>query len=160
LGKHLHKDTQGRWRITFRDEELKVARRNGHSNLFDLSFPEALVPLLEEYLATWRPILQAIADPSDQHVFLSRYGKPYTDRILRQTTKHIVYRYTGKDFHPHIIRTVWATEHIRKTNDFYGAAVMLNDTLETVTSTYAHLQQEDIAEKIDRLIDERLSQGK
>jgi hypothetical protein len=159
LGRHLRKD-DGKWHIAFRDEELKVARKNGHSNVFDLSFPETLVPLLEEYLKEWRPLLQAIAAPGDQHVFLSQYGKPYTDAILRQTTKQIVYRYTGKDFHPHIVRSVWTTEYIRQTNDFYGAAVMLNDTLETVTSTYAHLKEEDVAEKIDRLIDERLGQGK
>jgi hypothetical protein len=159
FGKHLHKDAAGRWRITFRDEELKVAKKHGRSNVFDLPFPEALVPMLEDYVATWRPLLQALAAPDDQHVFLGQYGKPYGDHILRQTVKHIVYRYTEKDFHPHIVRTVWATEHIRKTNDFYGAAVMLNDTLETVTSTYAYLQEEDVAEKIDRLMDERNGHG-
>ena len=74
--------------------------------------------------------------------------------------KRLVYSYTGKRWHPHIIRTVWATEHIRKTGDFYGAAIMLNDRLETVMAKYTHLVEEDVAEKIYRLIDERNGQGK
>jgi hypothetical protein len=37
---------------------------------------------------------------------------------------------------------------------------MLNDTLETVTSTHIHLMEEDVAEKAYRLIEERNGQGK
>ena len=77
------------------------------------------------------------------------------------STKSTVYRYTGKDWHPHIIRTVWATEWIRKTHgDFYTAAIMLNDRLETVIAKYTHLLEEDVAEKAYRLLAERNGQGK
>jgi hypothetical protein len=62
---------------------------------------------------------------------------------------------------PHIIRSVWATEWIRKTHgDFYTAAIMLNDRLETVIATYAHLLEEDVAEKAYRLLEECNRQGK
>jgi site-specific recombinase XerD len=71
-----------------------------------------------------------------------------------------VYRYTGKHWHPHIIRTVWATEMIRNGLNFLDVAKMLNDRTETVIANYAHLLDEDIAEKADRLIDERIGQGK
>ena len=48
------------------------------------------------------------------------------------------------------MRTVWATEYIRDIHpgDFYGAAVMLNDKLETVIKRYAHLLDEGIADRI------------
>jgi hypothetical protein len=72
----------------------------------------------------------------------------------------IVYRYTGKNWHPHIIRTVWATEWLRNSGDFHTAAIMLNDRLETVISNYSHLLDEDVAEKAYRLIEERNDQGK
>lgn len=71
-----------------------------------------------------------------------------------------MYRHTGKHWHPHIIRTVWATEQIRNGLDFLDVAKMLNDRLETVIAAYAHLRDEDVAVKADRLIDERIGQGK
>ena len=80
---------------------------------------------------------------------------------MRAITKGFVYRYTGKHWHPHIVRSVWATEWIRKTHgDFYTAAIMLNDKLETVIANYAHLLEENVAEKAYKLIDERNGQGK
>ena len=161
LGEHLHKDPQGAWRITFRGEQLKVATKRGRANVFDLPFPETLVPLLEDYLATWRPVLLTKASHPDNHVFLTYHGTPYQRNALTLTTKQLVYRYTGKEWHPHIIRTVWATEWIQKTHgDFYTAAIMLNDRLETVIAQYTHLLEEDVAEKAYRLLEERNGQGK
>ena len=56
---------------------------------------------------------------------------------------------------------VWVTEWIRNTHgDFYTAAIMLNDRLETVIASYAHLLEEDVAEKAYRLIEERNGQEK
>ena len=161
LGAHLHKDPQGSWRITFRGEQLKIASKRGRTNVFDLPFPPTLVPLLEDYLATWRPLLLAKASHPDTHVFLTRFGNPYNEETLRLSTQNIVYRYTGKHWHPHIVRTVWATERIRQPpHDFYTAAIMLNDKLETVIANYAHLLEEDVAEKSYRLTEERNGQGK
>jgi hypothetical protein len=37
---------------------------------------------------------------------------------------------------------------------------MLNDNIQTVIGKYAHLLEEDVAEKAYRLIDERNGQGK
>lgn len=161
LGENLHKDAQGAWYLTFRGEQLKVGLRRGRPNVFELPFPPTLVPLLEDYLATWRPILLARAAHPGNHVFLTQFGTPYAGRALNSTTKYVVHRYTGKQWHPHIIRSVWATEWIRKTHgDFYTAAIMLNDKLETVIANYAHLLEEDVAEKAYRLIEERNGQGK
>jgi hypothetical protein len=161
LCENLRKDAHDKWRITFRGEQLKIATKRGHINLFDLPFPETLVPCLEDYLHTWRPILLAKATQPYQHVFLTSHGNPYQTATLHATTSNIVYSYTGKHWHPHNVRSVWATEWIRKTHgDFYTAAIMLNDRLETVIAKYAHLLEEDVAEKAYRLIDERNNQGK
>jgi len=160
LDENLHKDAHGTWFITFRGEQLKVASKRGRPNEFNLQFPETLVPVLEEYLSVWRPILVRKAGHPSSYVFLTQHGTPYNVRTLNTTTGAIVYRYTGKHWHPHIVRTVWATEQIRKGLDFLDVAKMLNDRLETVVATYAHLRDEAIAEKADRLIDERISQGK
>ena len=163
LDTNLHRDTHGKWRITFRGDELKVGSKRGHTNIFDLPFPENLVPVLEDYLTIWRPVLLDRSPTShhEPHVFLSKTGKPYWRTNLTTSTSHIVYRFTGKHWHPHIIRSVWATEWIRKTHgDFYTAAIMLNDNLQTVIARYAHLLEEDVAEKAYRLIEERNSQGK
>ncbi|HEY5869743.1 MAG TPA: hypothetical protein VI542_29955 [Candidatus Tectomicrobia bacterium] len=156
LGEHLSRDAQGTWRLTFRGEQLKIALKKGRPNVFDLPFPATLVPVLEDYLTTWRPILCAVSARPENHVFLTQHGQPYRLNPLGATVKNIVYRYTGKAWHPHLIRTVWATEWIRKTHgDFYTVAFMLNDKLETVIANYAHLLEEDVAEKAYRLIDER-----
>jgi hypothetical protein len=169
LGENLHQDAQGLWRITFRGEQLKVATKRGQANIFDLPFPQDLVPLLEDYLDTWRPILlrgrtNRESPPSlepNPYVFLTSNATPYNYQNLKQSTKDIVYRYTGKHWHPHIIRTVWATEWIKKTHgDFYTAAIMLNDRLDTVITKYTHLLEEDVAEKADRLIAERNGHAK
>ncbi len=161
LNDNLYKDTQGKWRIAFRGEQLKISTKGSRLNVFDLPFPETLVPVLEEYLQTWRPVLIKKALQPSQHVFLSQRGTPYNGLTLQHITQNTIYRYTGKYWHPHIIRTVWATEWIRKTHgDFYTAAIMLNDRLETVIAKYTHLLDENVAEKAYKLIDERNGQGK
>jgi hypothetical protein len=148
LETNLQRDPRGTWRISFVGEQLKIALKKGRTNIFDLPFPEPLVPTLETYLSVWHPILTHRADPGHQRlVFLNAHGQPYTGFRLRRNLQNIVYRYTGKYWHPHIIRTVWATEYIRSTGDFLTVAVMLNDTLETVIKNYAHLRDENVAEE-------------
>jgi site-specific recombinase XerD len=147
---------EGIWKIRFVGEQLKVAKKQGQVNHFELPFPPDLVPALETYLTTWRPILSAASHHQFSNVFLTRFGTPYSRQTLHLTTARTVYVHTGKRWHPHIVRTVWATEWIRETHgDFYTAAIMLNDKFETVVRNYAHLLEEDVATKAYRLIQER-----
>lgn len=160
LDDNLYQTSEGTWRIRFVGDQLKVAAKRGRTNVFDLPFPPTLVPVLEDYLARWRPILSAKTNHRYPHVFLNNRGRPHTDEI-RETLRNIIYSYTGKHWHPHVIRSVWTTEWIRNTHgDFYTAAIMLNDRIETIIKNYAHLLEEDIAEKAYRLIEERNGQGK
>jgi len=146
LGKNLYKNTDGKWILHFAGEQLKVAQKQGKENIFELPFPPRLVPLLEQYLEIWRPVLVRKDKDSGQHVFLSIVGKPYDRLLLTIGIKVLVYRYTEKKMHPHLIRTIWATEYIKKTGDLYRAAVMLNDKLETVVANYSHLSLKGVAE--------------
>jgi hypothetical protein len=158
LHENLYQDPQGRWRIKFAGEQLKVAVKNGQSNIFDLPFPPALVPTLENYLHTWRPLLVCDTISPTPHVFRTINGTVHQPHKLKALTQNLVYRYTGKHWHPHIVRTVWATEWIRKTRgDFYTAAVMLNDKPETVIKAYAHLLEEDVAERAYQWVQDQLT---
>jgi site-specific recombinase XerC len=160
LGDNLHKDAHGTWHLTFKGEQLKVAIRRGQLNVLDLTLPEKLVPLLEEYLATWRPLLLTRASQSEQHVFLTGWGNPYTSTTLRNTVGAIVYRYTGQHWHPHIVRTVWATEWMSNGGDMLKAARMLNDKLETVVANYSHLHDLNFEEEVYAVLDRRNGHGK
>ena len=64
LHDNLYRDPHGHWRIQFVGEQLKVAMKKGQPNRFDLPFPPTLVPTLEAYLATWRPLLAARQSPA------------------------------------------------------------------------------------------------
>lgn len=151
LGDNLYQDAAGHWRIRFAGEQLKVAVKQGQPNVFDLPFPTALVPQLEAYLQIWRPLLTQRTPTPSSAVFLSRNGTPFGDsKAFRMSLRNTVYAYTGQLWHPHIVRTVWATEWIRSTGNFYKAAIMLNDTLDTVIKTYAHLLDTNVADEVDR----------
>jgi len=154
LGKNLYKNTDGKWTLRFAGEQLKIALKQGKENIFELPFPPRLVPLLEQYLEIWRPVLVRKGKDSGQHVFLNIHGRPYRAATLTVAVVNLVYRYTEKKLHPHLIRTIWTTEYIKKTGDLYGAAVMLNDKLETVVATYAHLSLKGVAEHTYAVMDD------
>jgi Phage integrase family len=154
LDQNLYR-TDGRWRLRFADEQLKVARKGGRSNTFDLPFPAALVPTLEAYLTTWRPVFTHTSQATE--VFLNRFGRPLTQVQLTRTVQRHIYSFTGRRTTPHMIRTIWATEWIRATGDFMTAATMLNDTLETVIRKYAHLRDEGVAENAFEWVQNRVN---
>jgi Phage integrase family len=144
---------EGLWRLRFSGDELKVGRKQGRINALRAPFPLPLVPMLETYLRDWRPLLK----PKTAHLFLNAAGSPYTDDCLHQKTSRTVYSYTGKYWHPHIIRTVWATEWIRSRGDFATVATMLGDSLETIIRNYAHLLAEEGVEKAFQWVERQIT---
>jgi hypothetical protein len=155
LDHNLYKTTEGHWRIRFASDELKIASKQGHPNVFDLPLPVLLIPVLESYLTTWRPILAHIRNATE--VFLNHHGRPYTIKTVNHVIKGHIYSYTGRLWHPHIMRTIWATEWIRTSGDFMTAAIMLNDRLETVIKNYSHLRDENVAEKAFEWVQTRVN---
>jgi site-specific recombinase XerC len=138
LGKHLAKDPQtGHWHLAFRGDELKVGNRGAAVNKYEVNLttycPEWL-PLLDEFLQVHRPKLPNAA--TSRFLFLGQHGIPYSTKTLHMDLSEVVAMRTGQRFYPHLIRTIWATEYLDKTQDFATAATMLGDTLGTVMKTY------------------------
>ena len=80
--------------------------------------------------------------------------------MLNATTSRIIHRSTRKYSHPHPIRTVRATEEIKKIpGDFSAAAIMRNDRMATVMAQDTHLLDKHVPEKASRPIEERNIQG-
>jgi hypothetical protein len=145
LGKHLAKDPQtGHWHLEFRGDELKVGNRGAAVNTYHVDLtdycPEWL-PLLEEFLQVHRPKLPNAA--TSRFLFLGQHGIPYSPKTLHMDLSEVVAMRTGQRFYPHLIRTIWATEHLEDTQDFTVVATMLGDTLGTVMKTYYDIVHKD-----------------
>lgn len=136
LDRNLLRQRDGTWCITFRGEELKIARRAGREHHITYTFPAELQGLLEEWLTIWRPRL---AKPGETLVFMTMKGQPLTTSALAAQLGRITWKFTGIALHPHLIRDIWATEYIKATRDIAGAAYMLGDTVQIVLKHYAHL---------------------
>lgn len=150
LGENLYKDPRdGVMKIRFSGEQMKIATKNGRENIFELPFPDDVLPQLNEYLAKWRPILAERTGNAHQNVFLNMKGTPFTYQTLGGDVRSIVGSYTGKHFNPHLIRSIWTTECITKHQEkgLYIASVMLNDKFETVAKNYLHLLDQDVAKQ-------------
>ena len=66
---------------------------------------------------------------------------------------------TGKRFYPHIVRTMWATEYLKDTQDFQTAATMLGDQLRTVIATYYDVVHKEQIPKASAFLDKKLRTG-
>jgi len=126
--------------IRFVGTELKVAQVRGTLNRYEFPFPADLVPLLEEYLQTWRPKL---ATEGDTFVFLNSRGKHLTQqKQVCEMMSRTTYRFTGVGVTPHMIRDIWATEYLEhRPGDVGGCARRLGNRPETVMAHYAHILQ-------------------
>lgn len=164
-GRNLY-TRDGAWRIRFRGEELKIAEVGGEEHFIEYEFPPDLVPLLEEWLHKWRPILivrqrsEATRDErlngDQEYVFLNSWGSPLSDHLLTRFFKTVTYKFTGVAVNPHMFRTIFATEIIKATNDFSLAAYMLGNRVKTVIDTYAYLLDEDCAKRASEWVTRRL----
>jgi hypothetical protein len=140
--KNLYLDEQGQWRLLFVGKQLKIAERRGETNVYDPPFPVDLVPHLEEFREKFRPCLRNAA--TDPHVFLTFWGKPYTQKGLRLQLFTHVYARTGKRFFPHLARTIWADDWMHHGGDPDTVAAVLNDNLATVIKHYRTLKTQDL----------------
>jgi hypothetical protein len=144
LDRNLYRDEIGHWQIHFRGQELKVGARQGKPNEYQIDLstycPE-LIPVLEEWLQTYRPRLPNAA--TSPLVFLTRNGRPYTPTELHHELSYLVTMRTGQRFYPHLIRTIWASSYLEATNDVRGAATMLGDTVQMVLKTYDSILNRD-----------------
>jgi hypothetical protein len=144
VGENLYADHKGHWQLHFSGAELKIGTRGGQVNEYNLNLTEyapELLPLFEEWRTVYRPRLPNAA--TSPFLFLTQRGTPHTVQTLREELTYIVARHTGQRFYPHLIRTIWATEFLEKTQNFTTAATMLGDTLAVVMKTYYDIVHKD-----------------
>jgi hypothetical protein len=137
LEHNLYQDQAGHWQLSFRGDELKIGTRGGRVNEFNLDLSEYcpdLILALQEFLQVYRPRIPGAA--TSPLLFLTKHGNPFAQDTLHDEIASAVAMRTGQRFYPHLIRTIWATEYLEKTQDFTTAATMLGDALGTVMRTY------------------------
>ncbi len=155
-GRNLYRK-EGKWHVRFQSAELKISHVKGRVNRVEHQFPDDLVDLLEEWLGRWRAILISCQKKSgigaektaagQEFVLLNWVGKPLTQSQVTWAYESATYRFTGIAMNPHMVRTIWATEYIKSTNNFIDAAYMLGDRVETVLHSYANLLDEDCGKR-------------
>jgi hypothetical protein len=161
LERHLWKEpTTGHWHLEFAGEDLKIGHRGPQVNKYELNLstyrPE-FIPILEEFLTVHRPKLPNAA--TSPFVFLTQRGNPHIQKTLHLDLSEAVAMRTGKRFYPHIVRTMWATEYLRETQDFQTAASLLGDQLRTVITTYYDVIHQEQIPKASAFLDKKLRSG-
>ena len=160
LGQNLYQDQAGHWHLHFRGTELKVGIRGGQVHEYHVDLTEYcpdLLPTLEEFRTVHRPRLPG--SQASPFLFLTQRGQPYTERSLHTELMWAVSPAPGQRFYPHLIRTIWATEYLDKTQDFTTAATMLGDTLQVVMQTYYHIIHKNQHAKAKAFLSEALHTG-
>jgi hypothetical protein len=144
LGKNLYQDQEKHWHLHFHGAELKIGMRGPRVNEYHVDLtdycPDFLL-VLEEFLGTYRPKLPGATE--SPYLFLTHLGRPFTSGHLGVELRFAVGTRTGVRFYPHMIRTIWATEYLQRTQDFTTAAVLLGDTLREVMKTYYDVVNKD-----------------
>jgi hypothetical protein len=138
---HNLRPVNGGWRLRFEGSELKVAKKRGELNVFQMDIDPDIIPVLEEFLTVWRPKLPHADE--DRHVFLGAHG-PRGGRLeeteLSTKIRIHVYRLTGKRLYPHLLRTIFTSELLSAGVDINTVAYGLNDNPRTVLQAYNELQ--------------------
>jgi hypothetical protein len=147
LGKNLYQDQAKHWQLRFRGKELKVGMRGASANEYKIDLTQhrpTFIPVLEEFLRDYRPRLPGAETSS--YLFLNHQGRPFSENLGKEL-KMAVGLKTGKRWFPHMIRSVWPTEYIRKKKDFAGAAEALGNRQMTVIKNYQHIPLEELHEE-------------
>ena len=160
LGEHLYQDQEGRWQLVFRGSDLKIGERQGRTNTLEVDLtdycPEFL-PTLETWLRDYRPRMPGAQ--TSPLCFLTSRGKPFNAKTLGCELSEAVALRTGKRFFPHLVRTIWASQYLKETQDYATAAVMLGDTVATVMKTYYDIVHKDHHAKAKAFLDTALRTG-
>jgi integrase len=160
LGEHLYQDQEAHWHLHFQGGDLKIGARGGRVNAYTVNLTEyapEFIPLLEEFLTVHRPRLPGAT--TSPFLFLTNHGRPFSQQTLRVELAETVAMRTGQRFYPHLIRSIWATEYLEKTQDFTTAAVLLGDTLKVVMQTYYDVVNKDHHAKAKAFLGTALRSG-
>ena len=139
----VYRTAAGEWRIRIASRDFKNGKKRGAAHRYDVAIASWLAPLITDYVEHFRPVL--VGTSTVDNLFVSsRDGRPLTDMT------HVVHKLTrihipgSGGFGPHSFRHLVASDWLRRNpNDFLTVAELLNDTLEVVMKTYAHLKKDD-----------------
>ena len=96
------------WQFRFTKDETKT------KNSVHAIVPRQIVPLLEEYLAAFRPVLVGNR-PDPGTLFLSERSTPFTKETMTDLIAGLTLRYTGTRSTPHRFRDTvayaWLRDH-------------------------------------------------
>jgi integrase len=160
LDRNLYQDHEKHWHLHFRGTELKIGMRETRVNEYHVDLTDYcpdFIPVLEEFLGTRRPKLPGAAE--SKFLFLTHLGRPFTSGHLGVELRFAVGTRTGKRFYPHLIRSIWATEYLERTQDFTTASVLLGDTLREVMKTYYDVVNKDHHAKAKAFLTDALRAG-
>jgi hypothetical protein len=160
LDQHLYQDQADHWHLHFSGADLKIGHRGSQVNEYHVDLTEYcpdFIPVLVEFLTAHRPHLPKATD--SKLLFLTQGGKPYTSNAMHAEISLAVSMRTGQRFYPHLIRTIWATEFLEKTQDYATAATMLGDTLAMVMKTYYDFIHKDHHTKAKAFLGSALHTG-
>jgi integrase/recombinase XerD len=106
LGRNLI-DLSQRLLVVFEETETKT------KTPLEIEWPESLIEALEEYLLTYRPVLEARDGrwhkPADGFLWLSKDGSPMTEMAIYDRIRTRTKEKFGKAINPHLFRDAAAT---------------------------------------------------
>lgn len=119
------------WQYHFRENETK----NGHEVRSVL--PLRLVPLLQEYLEHYRPLLLKGTDPGT--LFLNEDGLPFSDSRMGSHVGKLTLRYAGRRVTPHMFRDIFAYWWLEKHPEDYltVSKKLWHKNIQTTLRSYA-----------------------
>jgi integrase len=135
---------QNFWQFHFREDETKCG------NAVRGFLPRRLIPLLEEYLREYRPLLVSASDPGT--LFLNRDGLALGRQTTTDTIAELTLTHTGVRVTPHVIRDIfsyaWLEEH---PHDFLTLSKLLfHRSLKHTLETYgADFDESNGARSVD-----------
>ncbi|TVT71414.1 MAG: hypothetical protein FHP92_16925 [Denitromonas halophila] len=137
----LYQTPEG-WRIRLTRSMLK----NGDGKAgkrYDVAVAPRVGELIDAYIEEYRATL--LGDTTSPYFFVNnRNAKPWKEmsrHVWKLTQRHVPGTH---GFSLHAFRHLVATDLLKRNpNAFVTAAVLLNDALETVMRSYAHLQRDD-----------------
>lgn len=116
---------------------------------------------LESYLTHGRDILSKPGIDTQDRVFITSKGGPYTSMTLSalfwSLTGTFLDEIPGIDaFRSHAWRHIVATGYLKLTRDFVTLALILHDRLETVLKHYAHMVPQDGFERYGAFLQSKM----
>lgn len=148
---HLRQNEHGAWFIFVPRRELKNLKGAAKDRDYMMSVRPEVWADIEEYIRTFRPML--LKEATDRVFISEQTGGPFSQHGLARRFATLTKKYLHKcpGVGPHAVRHIVATSILKAApNDWAAAAWALHDREETVKKHYAHLEQHDAAQWLNK----------